>query len=225
MTTSGFAPCAACSLCAALELFSACAAPAPRSSAPPVAVPSATPRATGSAEAPPPLAERSPPAEAGALVRVADAAPPSHVDARGDRLPLGFESETMLNALFPGQPIDGLEVSVLTWSIEVDDRPLVVDRVILWVERQNSWHVAHLYRHPLDPPPNRDEWHVAMVYDVPYVGQRSFSHAPSSSDLDLFLKETWWRFEAGGGFRYLDAGICANAWLLRMKTSPKYQFH
>jgi hypothetical protein len=156
---------------------------------------------------------------------VANAPPPSITDARGDRLPQDFQTDAMLLALRDdGAPVEAT-ARILAWSIEVDDRPLVVDRVILWVRYSNSWLLAHLYRHPLDSAPNNTFWHVARVTDIAYTGQQSYSHAPTVAELDQFLKETWWKFQAEGGFRFLDAGICDDAWKEAMGSPPNHGFH
>ncbi len=162
--------------------------------------------------------------------RTATEPPPTHVDDNGDRVPVDFVVADLLKVLDPD--VASREAStarILTWLVEVDDRPLVIDRVILWVHVHpangaDSWRLAHFYRHPLDDPPRNEEWRVSMVFDAPYVGQSSYSHAPTGQEMDRFLSETWWKFRPSDGFQFLDANVCVHAWRASLGSAPNHGY-
>ena len=162
--------------------------------------------------------------------RTATEAPPAAIDERGDRVPLSFDPDDLLEVLVedPAARAD-TTLRILTWLVEVDDRPLVIDRVIVWLHRHtdgrpDSWQLAHLYRHPLDAPPDSAAWHVSRVFDVPYVGRAAFPKAPTAADLESFLNDTWWRFRPSDGFWFLDKAVCEHAWQQAIGSPPNHRY-
>ncbi len=159
--------------------------------------------------------------------RTATDAPPTHVDDTGCRIPWDFAADDLLKAIDPDPASRKSSTArVLTWLVEVDDRPLLIDRAILWVHHHpangpDSWRLAHLYRHPLD---QRQGWQVSRVYDVPYVGQQSYSSPPRAAELDTFLGDTWWRFAPTDDFRLLDADVCAKAWTDSIDSAQNHRY-
>ncbi len=110
---------------------------------------------------------------------------------------------------------------VLAWSAEVDDRPLYLDRALLWLARgDKAFELAHVYRHPRDAK----TWHLSMVYDVPYESQRTFTAPPKRAALESFLTATWWHFAAEGGFRLVAAEVCREAWQASFGAPPWHQY-
>jgi hypothetical protein len=131
-------------------------------------------------------------------------------EAGCERLPLGWTLDGMLQALAPDKPQRPKAVRVLAWQVDEDDRPLRVERVLLWVAlRDSRWTLAHLYRHPRD---EENSWHVSKVYDAPYIGIDWYSAAPTRDDLEKFLKGTWWHFRPSDGFQILGSEVCKAAW-------------
>ena len=59
-----------------------------------------------------------------------------------------------------------VDLRLLAWKREEDDRPLLVDCALAWCrlesEGQTRWALLHLYRHPRDGR----QWHFSMVYDA-----------------------------------------------------------
>jgi hypothetical protein len=213
-------------------LVTACAHPAepPRATTPPAATitapPVAPPASAATADTDAPAPPRTTPRPSDK--RTATDAPATHLDDTGCRVPWDYDVGDILEAIDP-DPVSRKTASarILTWLIEVDDRPLLIDRAILWVHYQfpngkDSWTLAHLYRHPLDE--RRTEWQVSRVYDVPYVGQRPYAVAPRAAELETFLNETWWRFDAIDAFRLLDADICTKAWTDSIGSAPNHQY-
>jgi hypothetical protein len=185
--------------------------------------------ARGSSETGPdvPLPPRSDPPARSSVERTATDAPPTHIDASGCRIPWDFVPDDLLSAVAPDPASrKNTTARILTWLVEVDDRPLLIDRAILWVHHHptsggDAWQLVHFYRHPLE---QRSGWEVARVYDAPYVGQQPYSSAPTAQELDVFLGETWWRFEPTDGFRLLDAGVCAKAWTGAIGSAPNHHY-
>jgi hypothetical protein len=147
----------------------------------------------------------------------------------GDRVPVSFVVSELLAALDPDGAYTDSTAHILVWKVDVDERPLVVDRVILWVHHRPaqgkpSWLLANLYRHPLDAPTNNERWYVAEVADAPYTGRRAYASPPTSAELDAFLKDSWWEFRATQGFWLLDQGVCKNAWRAAIGRDPNHAF-
>lgn len=187
-----------------------------------IAVPAASvPLAPASAPTPRAVAPVPP-----VVHRTAGAAPPTHVDATGCRVPWDFQLGPMVDVAVPDSASrQRATARILTWLVEVDERPLVIDRALLWVHEHpathgESWRLVHLYRHPLE----ETGWHVAVVYDVPYVGQQIYAAAPHRAALDQFLHDTWWKFRASDGFHVLDAEICAQAWTASIGAPPDHLY-
>ncbi len=112
---------------------------------------------------------------------------------------------------------------VLAWEITEDDRPLRVERALVWIVFKNQrWTLTHLYRHPQDGPAAK--WHVSMVYDVPYAGSESFSAPPTRAQLDGFLKATWWHFKPERDWKLLDSEVCADAWKASFNAPPWHKY-
>jgi hypothetical protein len=193
-------------------------------------VPLAPPGSTRAVDDTAPLPPRAEEPPSQPVTRTATEAPPVQVDASGDRVPVDFLIDEMLADIEPDAATRGtVAARILTWMIDVDERPLVVDRVLLWVHYQPRsgtplWELIHLYRHPLPSETANRRWHVAMVADAPHVGRKGFAKAPTGSDLDRFLEATWWKFEPDGGFHKLDAQICEHAWKSVIGSPPNHRY-
>jgi hypothetical protein len=112
---------------------------------------------------------------------------------------------------------------VLAWEITKDDRPLIVERALVWLAFKNKrWTLTHLYHHPQDGP--KADWHVAMVYDVPYVGSDSYGAPPTKAQLDDFLKQTWWHFKPESDWKLVDSEVCAEAWKTAFNAPPWHKY-
>ncbi len=159
--------------------------------------------------------------------RTRDRPPPTERDENGCRIPVDMKSWDLVAVLQPSSvKSPTLSPRILTWLIEVDDNGQVTDRVILLLHQSGQrgadrWELAHYLRHPLD---RDDAWQVSMVYDEPYVGRRSFSSSPGQSEMEAFLRDTWWTFEPAEGFLFLDAEICADAWISSIGSPPNHAY-
>ena len=133
------------------------------------------------------------------------------------KMPPSWKLEAITAAAAPGEDARALTTRVLAWQIDEDDRPLRVERALVWIAaRDKRWILANLYRHPKESP----EWHISRVYDVPYVGSQSYSAAPKRAQLDEFLKDSWWHFRLDSGWRSLGNEVCRDAWMRSFGEAP-----
>src|SRR5687767_13772503 len=103
----------------------ACAPAAPVTRSQP-ATTIAPPPATGEEPSAPPARKDPPPDPS--LPRNAKDAPFTRVDEIGDRVPVSFVTKDILAALDAQASHADSTLRILAWTVEVDDRPLVVDR-------------------------------------------------------------------------------------------------
>lgn len=125
------------------------------------------------------------------------------------RLPADWKPAEMATAATrTDTPI--VSAQILAWQVDEDDRPLRVERVLLWLKLRDNgpYMLAHIYRHPK----SENRWRVSQVYDVPYVGSQSYAKRPGKTELERFIGDSWWHFAATDGFRLLGAEVCAEAW-------------
>src|SRR5262249_26367361 len=106
-------------------------------------------------------------------------------DSACERLHDGWNAADMLKAAVVADELPHVRSTrILTWRIDEDDRPLLIERAILWVAFDNQqWMLANVYRHPRDAK----SWHLSRVYDTPHIGKDYYSHAPSPAELNDFL--------------------------------------
>jgi hypothetical protein len=147
-----------------------------------------------------------------------------------ERLPAAWELDAMIDATSARLDKKTATTRVLTWKIEeeqlpegMDDRPLRIETAIMWLELSgHGWTLAHLYRYSQDGP--SAAWQIPVIKAtraVEYVGERSYDHAPTRADLDQFLGNTRWRFEArDAGFKLLDSEVCREAWRTSFEVPP-----
>ena len=134
----------------------------------------------------------------------------------------------MLEAMLPAGHRAQATARILSWMIQVDERPLLVEGVILWVSAKakgtaTSYHLAQLYRHPLRKPPEGKRWHIWMTSHLP-PGKMTFQAPPTLADLDRLLGLTNWEFDASSGFTLVDGHVCAGAWRESFGTAPSRSF-
>ncbi len=147
----------------------------------------------------------------------------ARAEAGCEKLPASWKLDEMVTIAGARYGVKSAQAArVLAWKIEEDDRPLRIDAVLLWLRVDKRWGLANLYRHPLDGP--NAPWHVSMVYDVPYVGEQTFDHAPNRSDLEGFLTDTWWNWEGRSGFKLLDGEVCPEAWKTAFGAAPWHHY-
>lgn len=186
-------------------------------------VPSATAGPRAAATPPPPAKAETPEAE------VDFRKPPqTETNSFGDRVPVHFGADGMLEAAFEAAKHTDTEARILAWMIEVDDRPLVVERVLLWfriASKQGapSYRLVNLFRHPLIPGARGKEWHVWTRSHVP-PGVRSFPAPPTPGDLDDFAGFTDFDYDASDGFTLVDGQVCAGAWNKSFGSAPGRNF-
>lgn len=216
--------------CATLLSAAACASSqGPTETAP--APPAAT--ATVPVAAPDPSAEATPPPPA--KQPVADAAPDyrqrpqTALNGYGDRVPLHFRVDDMLEAVLEPSQRKDAEVRILAWLIQIDERPLLVEQVLLWIHiapknAAPTYRLANLFRHPLDRDPDRRaQWRLWLRSHSP-PGMRGFPAPPSVQDLDDFTGFTDWNYDASSGFDLVNGQVCAGAWNKSFGRAPTQQF-
>jgi hypothetical protein len=141
----------------------------------------------------------------------ADASTPASRRGGCGRMPATWYLDEMVAALKYLQPPPKTQVvRVLAWHVQEDDRPLRVEQVLLWVKAEKSWILADLFRHPLGGA--KAAWYISSITDVAQNGSHVYDAAPTHAQLDLFLKESWWKFEPSPGFKLLDSEVCRDAW-------------
>lgn len=129
-----------------------------------------------------------------------------------ERLPTGWLAREMI-AVFQPYATTRVTVRVLAWQVDLDDRPLKVERALVWLRfapegKSPFFMLANLYRHP----DAKGSWAKAGVTDVPHTAAERFDREPTRADLDKFLKDTWWYFKPSDGFRMTGSELCARAW-------------
>ncbi len=133
------------------------------------------------------------------------------MESRKDRLPQSWSLNELAHAAMDDGEV-AAEVRILIWQIMEDDRPLYVESAIVWFRLEDGcWMLAKLYRHPREPHPP-PVWQLALVCDAPQIPRMDFDHAPTNDEIYKFLRDSWWEFAPAGGFRLLDASVCAGAW-------------
>jgi hypothetical protein len=144
-------------------------------------------------------------------------------EAGCERLPTAWKLDAMNQAAAPHSGSKTPQVArILTWKIEEDDRPLRLETVLMWIQVEQHWTLAHLYRHPQDGP--TAGWHISSVTDVPYRGTDAYDHAPTRADLEQFLKDTWWHFAPRDSFKILDSEVCRDAWRASFAAAPWHTY-
>ena len=140
------------------------------------------------------------------------------------RLPAGWTPDDMGRAVVPDdvRARAAVTVRVLAWQIDKDERPLEVDSALLWIflesrKSGNSWELAHVYRHPDDPP---SKWQMDSVTDVPFTGLQGYTSAPTHEQADTFFTATWWKFKPLDGFKPIGSEVCADAWKTAFHEAP-----
>lgn len=124
------------------------------------------------------------------------------------RAPDGWSRQEMLQASSefdraPDQEVPAGQLRVVCWRVIEDDRPLrVEDAIVLTHATDGRWRLARLFRHPRDPWPRWQLWHLM---DVPFVNRRDFRAEPTSAEIGQFLDDVDW-LPLSEGFRVLDAG-------------------
>jgi hypothetical protein len=150
-------------------------------------------------------------AKAGAFSTVAS--------ADGDRIPAGWVVEEMVaREINPkDRPHDApVTARVLLWRVKEDERPLYVEKAIVWVEVREKgakprWLLLHVFRHPREKGQYDNQWRLAQVADSPVTPLKRFDTPPRSADIREFLKASDWT-EGMTGFRELGAGVCLKGW-------------
>jgi hypothetical protein len=144
-------------------------------------------------------------------------------------LPARWSSETFESAV--RRAVDRgqegkVEIRLLAWKTEEDDRPLLVDSALAWcrVESEDnvSWALVLLFRHPRDGP----QWHLSEIYDHPWSPVRFYDHPPRNTDVYQFLDSEphrpFFRVNRSGsaGFHILSSGVRVISWYSAIGERP-----
>jgi hypothetical protein len=115
-------------------------------------------------------------------------------------------------------------VYVLAWKFMEDERPLRVDSLLVLkvLEKNEGYHLTHLYRHPDDKKP---EWrlsttHVSGKQGTKYYPglmlfhHKAFEKKPGNKELYAALspEEIDWAFELEEGWKCVSCGVCEKNW-------------
>ncbi len=143
-----------------------------------------------------------------------------------DPISAGWDTAAMVTpALQTGQIAE--EYHLLAWTIIEDNRPLYVESALVWIRGKRGeepfWMLAHVYRHPREES-HAVGWSLSRVYDAPQIATKTFYYPPTDLEIDAFLKDTGWSFDANSGFRLLDRGLCTQAWKAVTGRPPRAYF-
>lgn len=174
---------------------------------------------------PPSLPKLPPPSRRGST--------PTIVDADGDRLPADWKLDEMiadlLHASWRDSPQD-LTVRILAWQVIVDERPLLVEQVVLWMHfhprgQAEFWRILYAYRHPREAAPHLQGWHRAnRGPHSDKAGDALFEdEKPDHGIVVRFFNESGWS-ETSSGFTLLDASISAGAWKRAVGKAPGFAY-
>jgi len=115
---------------------------------------------------------------------------------------------------------------LLAFKAQVDDRPLYVESALLAMELTNkTWRFVHVYRHPKERVEHFHHWKVAAVTDVPYTGSQDFDRRPTKTEVEKFIRDTWWEFRASRDFRLVRGEVYSDTWKKALGYDPKYEFN
>ncbi len=139
-----------------------------------------------------------------------------------------FDIEGMLEAALPSRWRAGAEARILSWLIQIDERPLLVEQVLLWImvapkNAAPSYRLVNLFRHPVGGWSGNKRWRLWMRSRSP-PGLQSFAAPPTLAELDKFTSRTDWDYDASSGFDLVDGQVCAGAWKRSFGTPPKHSF-
>lgn len=114
---------------------------------------------------------------------------------------------------------------LLAFKAQEDNRPLYVESALLATELTNNhWRLTHAFRHPKKPASHSRQWSVSLVMDSYHIGSRDFETRPTGTDVEDFLRDTWWEFEARGSFRLISGEVYGEAWEDALGYKPKHDF-
>ncbi|PKL47131.1 MAG: hypothetical protein CVV42_14200 [Candidatus Riflebacteria bacterium HGW-Riflebacteria-2] len=100
---------------------------------------------------------------------------------------------------------------VLAWKVKEDNRPLLVEEVIVAFERGKKWTLALVWKHPLSKESHRNKWNIFFT-TRPQFGIRNYNEKPTQTQLIEFLNECRWKFEKVRDWKILNVGINQEGW-------------
>lgn len=86
-------------------------------------------------------------------------------------------------------------IQAVRWRQQKDERPLVVDGVVILGKRDNKFVLMSAYRHPVGGHNIWNRTEISVMYDWGdkwIIGEKEYSSLPTSKELTDFLEETWW---------------------------------
>lgn len=86
-------------------------------------------------------------------------------------------------------------LQALCWKQKRDDRPLVVDTVVLVGSRGTNFVLVSAYRHPVGGSGRWNRTEISVMYDWGddwIIGEREFSRLPTGQEVEDFKDDTWW---------------------------------
>lgn len=115
--------------------------------------------------------------------------------------------------------------NVLAFSAEVDERPLYTEHALLLVEfAADRWRLVHTYRHPKDPLRRRRYWEVSIAPDSGQKGHEDFRQRPTETEVETFLRDSWWKWSPSPGFRLLRGEVYTDTWRRVLGYPTRHQF-
>lgn len=115
-----------------------------------------------------------------------------------------------------------VDIELLAWRTEEDERPLLVDSALAWARMENGkkvrWALLELYRHPRESA----EWHLSTASHTPDPVQ-VFERPPGNDEIDRFVDGLLFSDFFGpssSGFRTLASGVRMSTWYHAVGERP-----
>lgn len=101
----------------------------------------------------------------------------------------------MAEVVFQSGLTNTAPLQALCWKQEQDNRPLVVDSVILLGSRGTNFVLVSAYRHPVGGSGRWKRTEISVMYDWGddwIIGERELPRLPTSQEVEDFKADTWW---------------------------------
>lgn len=145
-----------------------------------------------------------------------------------ERLPSGWDrkafEDSVRRILLNRRPVAGVTVDVelLAWSTNEDDRPLLYDQALVWARindgDRDRWAILMMYRHPSEDR----EWYLSIMTHSKFPVEY-FDRAPRNAEVHEFIDQSIHpNFFAMNpdGFRTLDHRVRRWAWYRAIGELP-----
>ncbi|MGI9569717.1 MAG: hypothetical protein ACR2PH_08270 [Desulfobulbia bacterium] len=140
-----------------------------------------------------------------------------------------WETETLierLNTFF--SPNKLMELHVLSWNTQIDNRPLKIDNLLLWTKwrtesGEQEWAIVSAFRWPENWYYRK--WSLPTISHSAYQPFAEFNHKPTETDVLRFFNEhKKYHNDSPTNFKLIDGGIRHNTWQCLFGTAPSEKF-